>query len=107
MLFSSTIYSQKIGDYIDVIHNEWNFDILESHHGFIQWLFPLRERGLNFQAPILRNKDIELIKNDNECMDRFIKSYDMMLSFYGLRRADDSGIVNYKHEVLKNLYLSI
>ena len=28
--------------------------LLEDHHGFIQWLFPIREHGMNFQSQELQ-----------------------------------------------------
>ncbi len=50
IVFSST------GDYIDDIHSEWfgNYTLLEDHHGYIQWLFPIREQGMNFHAQELQ-----------------------------------------------------
>lgn len=35
-----------IGDTIDNIHKKWfgAYDLLEEHHGYIQWIFPIRYR---------------------------------------------------------------
>ena len=54
----------SLGDYIDKIHMEWkgNYEWLERHHGYIQWLFPIRERGLNWQAQELQLHEIEVIE---------------------------------------------
>lgn len=44
LFFSNTLKSVPRGDYIETIHQEWygKYDILEQHHGYIQWLFPIR-----------------------------------------------------------------
>jgi len=38
-LSPGSVPSRPSGDYIDAIHEKWywNYDLLESHHGFIQW----------------------------------------------------------------------
>merc|ERR1712046_229054 len=40
------------GDLIENIHKEWrgDYERLEVHHGYIQWLFPIREPGMNSQS---------------------------------------------------------
>jgi len=44
------------GDYIDNIHEQWwgDYRHLEWNHSYIQWLFPIRERGLNPHAQELQ-----------------------------------------------------
>ena len=44
------------GDYIDVIHEKWwgDYQLLEYNHSYIQWLFPIREQGLNMHAEVLQ-----------------------------------------------------
>lgn len=39
---------------------KWKGDYykLESKHGYIQWLFPLFERGMNWDCPALKEIDI-------------------------------------------------
>ena len=41
---------------------EWkgNYEWLERHHGYIQWLFPIRERGLNWDAQELQPHEIRV-----------------------------------------------
>ena len=34
---------------------------IESHHGFIQWIFPIREIGMNSNASPLQLHEIEEI----------------------------------------------
>ena len=50
------------GDYIDNIHEKWKGDYrrLEMHHGYIQWLFPIRESGLNHHAQELQTHEIKV-----------------------------------------------
>lgn len=71
----------------------WDLERLESHHGFIQWIFPIREKGLNYFAPVLQRHEISKMLNNPKCMERYTKSYDMMLKFYGIERIDDDGNV--------------
>jgi hypothetical protein len=47
--------------------------------------FPLQEQGVNAEAPPLRPDIIERMKSDEEIVARVIKSYEMMLDFYGMR----------------------
>jgi hypothetical protein len=61
-----------------------NFRFLESCHSFIQWLFPNRERGLNYQAPVLTKEEIATMSNDAAILDRVRASLQLMLEFYGM-----------------------
>ena len=82
------------GDFIDNIHNTWfgDYDQLEIHHGFIQWIFPIREEGVNFQASRLHKHELLAIRADPEIRSRVIRSYEMMLDFYGMKLVDrDTG----------------
>ncbi|XP_076471019.1 uncharacterized protein LOC143300955 [Babylonia areolata] len=84
------IPSRPDGARIDDIHRHWwnNHDRLESHHGYIQWLFPIRESGMNFQAQELQPHEAKTIQNDETAMKRFRRSYEMMLYFYGIKLVD-------------------
>ncbi|KAL8614375.1 hypothetical protein ACOMHN_007713 [Nucella lapillus] len=84
------------GVFIDEVHEHWwnDFDLLEVHHGYIQWLFPIRETGMNYQAQELQLHEAEKIQADETAMMRFKKSYEMMLNFYGIRlNSHDTGEV--------------
>lgn len=85
--YRNEVSSDPNGAYIDEIHKEWWYDLdrLESHHGYIQWLFPIRESGMNWQAQELQQHEAEAIQKDEKAMERFVKSYEMMLNFYGLK----------------------
>jgi hypothetical protein len=75
---------------IDTIHAQWkgDYDLLESHHGYIQFLFPIREDGLNSQAQMLYLHEIRGIRADPQARQRLITSYELMLDFYGMRLID-------------------
>jgi transposase-like protein len=78
--YTNQISSHPDGDYIDNIHKEWfgKYRHLEYHHGYIQWLFPLQEKGLNWSAEPLQKHEIELIKKDKKALKRILKSYELM-----------------------------
>ena len=77
---------------IDAIHIGWrgDYDLLEAHHGYIQWLFPIREDGLNSQAQMLYLHEIKGLVADAGARQRLIVSYRLMLDFYGMQLADES-----------------
>jgi len=64
--------------------------LLERHHGYIQWLFPIRETGMNFRAEKLQLHEAEKIKKDPECQKRVVRSYQLMLDFYGMRMKNET-----------------
>ncbi|BGO99626.1 hypothetical protein NBRC10513v2_004707 [Rhodotorula toruloides] len=66
----------------DVLRGNW--DELEGRHDFVQWFFPIREQGVNWDAQPLELHEIEGIKSDPSAMSRFLESYRIMLAFYGL-----------------------
>jgi hypothetical protein len=56
------IESKPDGDYIHNIHSKWfgDFSNLETHHGYIQWLFPLPIQGVNYEAHPLQKHELEV-----------------------------------------------
>eukprot|EP01095_Lingulamoeba_sp_RSL-Kostka_P009068 TRINITY_DN30_c1_g7_i1.p1 TRINITY_DN30_c1_g7~~TRINITY_DN30_c1_g7_i1.p1 ORF type:complete len:278 (-),score=98.09 TRINITY_DN30_c1_g7_i1:231-1064(-) len=84
--YSNEMSSKPRGAKIDNMHKTWYGDYhkLEAHHGFIQWIFPIREQGLNGSAHKLQLHEIEAISNSDEMKERLVKSYEMMLDFYGM-----------------------
>lgn len=83
------IFSQGL-TFLDDIHKNWwgDYAKLEVHHGYIQWIFPIREHGMNGMSYPLQRHEIEKIKASPEAMARLMKSYDMQLHFYGCVVAD-------------------
>ncbi|TRM64057.1 opioid growth factor receptor conserved region-domain-containing protein [Schizophyllum amplum] len=82
---------------IDEMHDKWfgDYEKLEYKHGFIQWLFPIREHGMNFEAQPLQHHELEAMKADPQIKARLLKSYDLMLDFYGMRLlSEDTGLLD-------------
>eukprot|EP00066_Takifugu_rubripes_P012220 XP_011601486.1 PREDICTED: opioid growth factor receptor-like protein 1 [Takifugu rubripes] len=63
------------------------------NHTYIQWLFPLREQGLNFYAHELTQDEIKEFQSTREAKRRFLVAYSLMLDFYGVKLLDKSGNV--------------
>ncbi|KAI0826788.1 opioid growth factor receptor conserved region-domain-containing protein [Trametes gibbosa] len=72
---------------INELHEQWKADYekLEYKHGYIQWLFPLQEHGLNFQAQPLQKHELVTLKADPHALERLHRSYTIMLGFYGMQ----------------------
>src|SRR5438876_1640 len=74
------------GRMIDEIRS-WDHKRLEHEHDYIQWLFPLRKPSqFNADAPILTDADIRTFMADERLRKEVVKSFDVMLSFYGFTR---------------------
>ena len=88
--YKNELKSYPDGDFIDTIHKKWwgNYKLLERHHGYIQWLFPIRESGMNFHAQELQLHEAQKIMEDQKAQKRVLKSYMMMLDFYGMKIKD-------------------
>ena len=90
--YRNQIPSQPDGDFCDAIHQKWHgrYQVLEMHHGYIQWLFPVFENaGMNFESKPLSKTGAALIRADAACCQRVVKSYRLMLDFYGFVLADE------------------
>uniref|UniRef100_A0A8C5TDJ0 Opioid growth factor receptor n=1 Tax=Malurus cyaneus samueli TaxID=2593467 RepID=A0A8C5TDJ0_9PASS len=74
------------GVLIETLLSLWwdNYEMLEENHSYIQWLFPLREHGMNWRARPLTCQEIQAFRKSKEVMDRFIRAYELMLGFYGI-----------------------
>ncbi|XP_064154591.1 opioid growth factor receptor [Anguilla rostrata] len=81
---------------IEAFHKEWKTDYkrLERVHSYIQWLFPLREPGVNYMASELTKKEIQAFRENDEAKRRLVESYELMLGFYGIQLVNkDTGEV--------------
>ncbi|XP_026077878.1 opioid growth factor receptor-like [Carassius auratus] len=78
--------------YIDEFHQQWwgEYEKLELVLTYIHWLFPLQEIGRNLRAHELTKKEIKLFRKDKQAKSKLVKSYKLMLDFYGIRLADES-----------------
>lgn len=61
----------------------WSPAELEGRHDYIQWLFPLRERGVNRRAPLLTTAEACEMRHDGLIMARVLQAFRVMLRFYG------------------------
>ncbi|XP_078300009.1 opioid growth factor receptor [Panthera onca] len=80
------------GCFIEDILQNWreDYDVLEENHSYIQWLFPLREPGVNWHAKPLTLREVEAFKSCKEVRERFVQAYELMLGFYGIQLEDRS-----------------
>ncbi|XP_059837011.1 opioid growth factor receptor-like isoform X2 [Hypanus sabinus] len=60
------------------------YDHLERNHSYIQWLFPLREPGMNWWAKELTVQEIKSFEQTIIAKTRLVEAYKMMLDFYGI-----------------------
>ncbi|XP_063003013.1 opioid growth factor receptor isoform X2 [Elgaria multicarinata webbii] len=89
--YKNEIHFLPRGLYIEDLLEMWQNDYatLEENHSYIQWLFPLREQGMNWRARLLTCQEIEAFKKSKQVMDRFVRAYKLMLGFYGIELADE------------------
>ncbi|XP_076852489.1 uncharacterized protein LOC143506522 isoform X2 [Brachyhypopomus gauderio] len=52
-------------------------------------LFPIQEQGMNSYAYPLSQKEIKIFHKDAEMKQRLLKSYKLMLNFYGIKLVDE------------------
>jgi hypothetical protein len=78
--------------------------MLEYNHGFIQWLFPIREHGMNHHSQPLQLHEIESMKSNRDIIDRVKTSYSIMLDFYGMEIKDvETGLLR-RSDTYRNRY---
>ena len=55
------IRTQWLSDHGCLIRRQWFGDYrkLEIHHGYVQWLFPIHEEGMNHLAQVLQTHEKE------------------------------------------------
>jgi hypothetical protein len=71
----------------------WDDEELEITHDYIQWMFPLPERSrFHPTAPTLTPDDIAAFRADALLQDRLRTSFDRILTFLGLARAEDGRV---------------
>uniref|UniRef100_A0A4W5P8P7 Opioid growth factor receptor (OGFr) conserved domain-containing protein n=1 Tax=Hucho hucho TaxID=62062 RepID=A0A4W5P8P7_9TELE len=89
--YRGQIPSSPDGVFIEDFHNKWHrkYSKLEEVHSYIQWLFPLQEPGMNYQAKELTKKEIKAFLEDGTAKQRLVASYKLMLDFYGIELSND------------------
>lgn len=83
--------AQPDGFSISEFYSEWSgrYGALERVHTFIQWLFPLQEPGMNHQARPLTPLEVEKFRESDVAKENLLKSYQLMLDFYGIELRDE------------------
>ena len=92
LFYKNELPSKPEGDLCENIHKKWDgkFGLLEQHHGYIQWLFPVFEAaGMNFESEPLTKEGAKAIRENEAASRRVLKSYQLMLHFYGFTLADE------------------
>ncbi|EAS06950.1 opioid growth factor receptor (macronuclear) [Tetrahymena thermophila SB210] len=86
--YLNNLQSNPNGDYIQNILEKWKgkFKLLETHHGYVQWLFPnfFQSRFNNGSDPLQQEEAEEFIKNP-VIANRLKKAYDLIYEFFGMK----------------------
>uniref|UniRef100_A0A8C5LVU1 RNase H type-1 domain-containing protein n=1 Tax=Leptobrachium leishanense TaxID=445787 RepID=A0A8C5LVU1_9ANUR len=82
------------GEFIEDVLRHWygEYEFLEKHHSYIQWLFPLCEQSRNEHAKPLTISEIEIMKNTAEIQHRLRRAYKLMLNFFGVKLVGEEEI---------------
>ncbi|XP_016091556.1 opioid growth factor receptor-like [Sinocyclocheilus grahami] len=90
--YNGRIKSSHDDVYIDEFHQQWwgEYEKLEIVLTYIHWLFPLQEKGRNLRAHELTKKEIKCFHKDKQAKSKLVKSYKLMLDFYGICLVDES-----------------
>src|SRR5277367_473936 len=97
--YSNQIVFRPRGCTIDDFHEHvyGNYRTLETHHGYIQWLFPIREQGLNQFAAPLQPHEARVIRSDATLQARLVKSLKLMLDFFGMEVDTETPLLILRH----------
>lgn len=97
--FDNEVAFQPRGIPIDDFHRQafGKFRFLEEHHGYIQWIFPIREQGLNFFAAPLQRHEACIIQSTTEMQIRLLRSLRVMLDFYGMAMSESNRLIIIRH----------
>jgi hypothetical protein len=72
----------------------WDHEKLEEIHDYIQVLFPLPEpSAYNSRAPTLSTLDVAAFRTDAKILENLLRSFRMMLNFYGLEYQENPPVV--------------
>ncbi|KAL4469836.1 hypothetical protein ABPG72_013579 [Tetrahymena utriculariae] len=86
--YLNNLQSNPNGDFIQNILDKWKgkFKLLETHHGYVQWLFPnfFQSRFNNGSDPLIEEEADEFIKNPI-IANRLKKAYDLIYEFFGMK----------------------
>ena len=86
--YRNALTSRPDGDTIEGMLTTWrgDYEKLEEHHGYIQWLFPTRDpHSANRHAQPLQHHEIATIKSNPTMQRRAIRALCLFLEFLGLQ----------------------
>ncbi|XP_068118364.1 opioid growth factor receptor-like [Hyperolius riggenbachi] len=85
--YQNRIPCQPGGLYIDELLErvKESTERLEDYRDCIQWLFPLREHKMSLFALPLTSDEIQMMKADEDVMQRILDAYRCLLAFYGIQ----------------------
>jgi len=93
---------------VDAIYekNFANYDFLEENNNYMEWLFPIfGSAGLNPHTRPLSMQEANIIKNNIHSSIRVVKSFKMMLNFFGMKLVNDlTGEIGREPEVWQARY---
>jgi len=80
--------------FIDALHHQWSgeYETLEAKHGWVQWLFPTYSSSASamgsWRSYPLTKRGAARIRRDPDAQWRFLRSFELMLAFLGMRLVD-------------------
>ncbi|EPS97072.1 hypothetical protein FOMPIDRAFT_1032136 [Fomitopsis schrenkii] len=110
LFYSNKLRCRPDNLHIDDLHKQWRGDYakLEYKHGFIQWLFPIPELGANYESQPLQRHEAEAMKADETIVERVLRSYRLMLDFYGMSLEDsETGLLARSDKNYKDRYRNL
>ena len=66
---------------------------METDHGFIQWLFPLKTKGVNPQAPVINKQDHKVLRKVDDFKSKMMEHFLLFTEFMGLEYDQNTGIL--------------
>lgn len=90
--YSGKPFIHPLGFTIDYVWG-WEWEVLETQHDYIQWLFPLTTKSAAVpRSPVITPDEIVAFRQDPGLRQKLLKSFQVMLSFYGFTLAPDVSI---------------
>lgn len=106
----SVIVDFYIHDGIDfkgrLLKDMWEFSYfdMETHHDYIQWMFPLHEGSMfNKWSPVVDNADREIFLNSKKAKNNFNISLNKFSDFLGIIDGNKNRIDNWAKDSNHNL----
>lgn len=98
-------------DNIDSVHEKYfaQYDFLEENNNYMEWLFPIYgSAGINPYTKPLSMPEAELFKKNIQASCRLVRSYKLMLNFFGMKLANDlTGEVTREQDIWQARYCHI